>query len=188
METAERDAKQLRKQDSRSEAVHKVEARSFNSTGKCYRCNGKNHSPEVCHFKDLKCHSCGKTGHIKRACKGKVMAAHTNRRRHEHSERNTKYVEAETELPMFTLGIEDCKQTFKTNFKVDDKDIEMEIDTGAAVSIISEQLFQRKFPEQPLDAASVKLRTYTGDVMPVLGQFEAKVSYSKVSSKDNSYL
>ena len=66
---------------------------------------------------------------------------------------------------------------------MDNKDIEMEIDTGAAVSIISEQLFQMKFPEQPLDAASVKLTIYTGKVMPVLGQFEAKVSYKQQRAK-----
>lgn len=182
METAERDTQQLRGQDSRAEPVHKVEARSFNAKGrKCYRCNGKNHTLDVCHFKEVNCHNCGKTGHIKKACKGKVTANQTNKRRNEQSERNTKYVEIEEEdeLPMFTLASEDCKQSFKTNFIVDGKDIEMEIDTGAAVSIVSEQVFQSMFPEQPLDVASVKLKTYTGETMPVLGQFEVTVSYKQ---------
>ena len=55
----------------------------------------------------------------------------------------------------------------------------MEIDTGAAVSIISEKLFQAAFSKEPLEDAGVKLKTYTGEIMPVLGQFQANVSYEK---------
>lgn len=177
METAEKDAHQLRKQDSHGEPVHKVEARSFNSTErKCYRCNGKNHSSETCHFKDSACHACGKTGHIQRACKGGV-----NKRRQESYGKNTRYVEAEeTEFPMWTLKSDKgCKQAFRTSFTVDGKEIDMDIDTGAAVSIISEKIFQATFQKVPLEAASIKLKTYTGEVMPVLGQFEATVSYKQ---------
>lgn len=57
---------------------------------------------------------------------------------------------------------------------VDDKEIELEIDTGAP-SVISE-LFPARFPERPLDVAKVKLTTSTGEVIPMLGQFEATVS------------
>lgn len=179
METAAKDAEQLQRPDAGAEAVHKVETRPFNSTGrKCYRCHGKNHSSEMCYFKDAKCHGCGKTGHIKTACRA-TTAAQPNRRRQE-TERNTKYVEAEDdELPMFTLASEACKQPFKTHFKVDGQDIEMEIDTGAAVSIISEKMYLTQFPERPLDVASVKLKTYTGETMPVLGQFEATIDYKQ---------
>lgn len=42
METAAKDAEQLQRPDAGAEAVHKVETRPFNSTGrKCYRCHGK---------------------------------------------------------------------------------------------------------------------------------------------------
>lgn len=86
---------------------------------------------------------------------------------------------------MFTQTSEDCKQAFKTDFIVDGKDLDIEIDTGAAGTIVSEQVFQTMFPEQPLDVASVKLKPYTGETMPVLRQFEA--SYRSYCSKENSY-
>lgn len=177
METAEKDTQQLRGYDSRPGEVHKVDARAARNSdqrGKtCYRCHGKDHSPQVCHFKEAKCHNCGKIGHIKRACRGK-----TGKSKH-FTVKNTKYVEAEeAELPMFSLlSDEKDKKSFTETFKVNGKEIMMEIDTGAAMSIISEKLFQAAFPTEPLEVAGVKLKTYTGEIMPVLGQFKAKVSY-----------
>ena len=35
----------------------------------CYRCGKSNHKPINCPVKGLRCHNCGKVGHIKRACK-----------------------------------------------------------------------------------------------------------------------
>lgn len=34
----------------------------------CYRCNSSNHLADCCHFKNVKCHQCGRIGHIQRAC------------------------------------------------------------------------------------------------------------------------
>ena len=39
----------------------------------------------------------------------------------------------------------------------------MEIDTGAAVSIISKATYQKLFSEVPIKSASLCLRTYTGE-------------------------
>ena len=104
-----------------------------------------------------------------------------NKRRQENDGKNKRYVEAEeTELPMWTLKSDrGCKQAFRTSFTVDGKQIDMDIDTGAAVSIISEKIFQATFQKVPLQAASIRLKTYTGEVMPVLGQFEATVSFKQ---------
>lgn len=59
----------------------------------------------------------------------------------------------------------------------------MEIDTGAAVSIISEKLFEDVFSVQPLDVTGIKLKMYTGGIMPVLGQFQATVNYENQSEQ-----
>lgn len=180
METAEKDTQQLRGHDSCSGVVHKVDARFSDQRGKrCYRCHGKNHSSQVCRFKDAKCHNCGKTGHIKKACRGKIEAGKNKC----HAGKTTKYVEAEeAELPMFSLLCEEnSKSSFTETFTVNGKEIMMEIDTGAAVSIISEKLFHAAFSTEPLEVAGVKLKTYTGEIMPVLGQFQAKVNYEKQS-------
>lgn len=53
----------------------------------------------------------------------------------------------------------------------------MEIDTGAAVSMISEAVYEKSFSHVPLEGSSVALKTYTGQAIPVKGQFVAKVTY-----------
>ena len=53
------------------------------------------------------------------------------------------------------------------------------VDTGAAVSILSESVFLKKFPEGKLESTSMVLRTYTGETMKVLGVFPASVRYQQ---------
>ena len=55
----------------------------------------------------------------------------------------------------------------------------MEVDTGAAVSILSETVFRGKFPQVQLKPSSVMLRTYTGEAMKVMGVFSARVRYKE---------
>lgn len=40
----------------------------------------KNHNTNKCHFKDTKCHNCGKVGHIKKACRAKAKSGLTESR------------------------------------------------------------------------------------------------------------
>ena len=53
----------------------------------------------------------------------------------------------------------------------------MEVDTGAAVTIISEGVKDRLFPQATLQKSSLKLKTYTGENMSVLGEMPAEVHY-----------
>ena len=56
---------------SRAEDVHKTDSQHREkSAGKssCYRCGSKDHLATSCRFKEVKCHGCGRIGHIKKAC------------------------------------------------------------------------------------------------------------------------
>lgn len=57
------------------------------------------------------------------------------------------------------------------------KNILMGIDTGAAVSIISEKLFQNAFSVEPLDVTGIMLKMCTEELISVLGQFQTTVNY-----------
>ena len=47
----------------------------------------------------------------------------------------------------------------------------MELDTGAGVSIISQETYNRHFKEAPLQLCDTRLHTYTGHPVQVSGQF-----------------
>ena len=56
--------------------------------------------------------------------------------------------------------------------------MQMEVDTGAAVSLITEQQQQELFPSAVLHPSSVTLRTYTAERLPVVGEMHVQVQYS----------
>ena len=55
----------------------------------------------------------------------------------------------------------------------------MEVDTGAAVSLVSEKTYQSLFPERRLQPSKACLRTYSGESITVMGQTEVEVRYEE---------
>ena len=64
----------------------------------------------------------------------------------------------------------------------------MEIDTGAAVSIISSKTQQALFPTATLSNALVKLRSVTSEPVPVLGQMAVQVKYGEYVGEHTLYV
>ena len=79
---------------------------------------------------------------------------------------------------LFTVKENANSPAFCANLRNNGKDLVMEIDTGSSVSIISKGTFDKRFADNILLTPSTsKLRTYTGEVMPVVGMVEVDVEY-----------
>ena len=64
----------------------------------------------------------------------------------------------------------------KTTLQVEGQELAMEIDTGAAVSLVSEETVNSSFMKDlPLVPTDVSLHTYTGEAVPVLGKLMVNV-------------
>ena len=65
----------------------------------------------------------------------------------------------------------------KTTLTVQGQPLEMEIDTGASVSIVSKTTWKSvwKKGEAPLKVTKKTLKTYTGEPVPVCGKLEVWV-------------
>ena len=59
----------------------------------------------------------------------------------------------------------------------------MEVDTGAALSIISQATKELVFPDLPLYSSKVILKTYTGEHMPVISNLHVRVQYGTQAAK-----
>ena len=53
---------------------------------------------------------------------------------------------------------------------IDTKPLEMEIDTGVAVSIVSEEQLRKRLPNKQVRPSTIVLRTYTAEKIPLLGR------------------
>ncbi|XP_028656990.1 uncharacterized protein K02A2.6-like [Erpetoichthys calabaricus] len=61
--------------------------------------------------------------------------------------------------------------------KVEGVTLKMELDTGSALSIISEKDYKEKFPNVKLKGTSVILKTYTGEKIAPIGKLKVTVVY-----------
>ncbi|KAL2088270.1 hypothetical protein ACEWY4_015169 [Coilia grayii] len=61
--------------------------------------------------------------------------------------------------------------------------LKMEVDTGAAVSVISESLYKRRFRSLKLSPANCVLKTYSQESLKLMGKFTAKVKCKEHTKK-----
>ena len=66
---------------------------------------------------------------------------------------------------------------------LDGSPINFELDTGATVTVMSEQRFREYFPSRSLEQSSLRLKTYTGEPMNVVGESTFGMSYADQGSK-----
>jgi len=69
------------------------------------------------------------------------------------------------------------------NVTVDIKEVTvlMQLDTGASLSLMSENTFRDFLPQRSLSSLQVRLCSYSGEPIPVLGSVNANVTYKAQS-------
>ena len=149
----------------------------------CNSCGGT-HARAECQFRRAVCRNCGKSGHIARVCRSKSSFKKQPPQRPPAPAQANQVCEDEQEevetYSLFTLTTNRTKPVVVTPI-VDGKDLPMEVDTGAAVSLISNKIYRslwsgdRKAPT--LQPTNAKLRTYTREEITVLGCIEVEVRY-----------
>ena len=60
---------------------------------------------------------------------------------------------------------------------IETQSLEMELDTGTDVSLISEETYRQLFKHIPLQESRTSLRSYSGDLIDVKGRMDVNVSY-----------
>ena len=75
-------------------------------------------------------------------------------------------------------GVSGCK-AMKVNVTLGNEIVPMQLDTGAAVSIIPESICRRVLPKYHLQASRITLKSYTGDLIPIAGKAEIPVIYGE---------
>jgi hypothetical protein len=83
----------------------------------------------------------------------------------------------EEEYFLHTVASQSSKPIF-VDLQINDKTLQMELDTGAAFTIISERTRKTVFPELPLLKCPIRLKTYTDERIAVLGQLNVHVKYA----------
>ena len=177
----------------KTEPVHRVDRRrvprtrpptSPRTTTACPRCGTEGHAASACRFKDKSCNYCHKKGHIARVCRRRLQQAtsrNPNGQVH-HLEETTSDSGEDDEAPIHTVisqvkNGEERSPPIVVRVCVNGVELDMEVDTGASVSLMSEDSYSKLFPNCPLNATQVRLQTYLGEAIPVIGSLVAHVEY-----------
>ena len=70
------------------------------------------------------------------------------------------------------------------SMELDDRTVRMEVDTGAAYSLVSSNTFKELWPDRKLNESTVKLCTYSGESLEVLGSITVQVTYQSQKSQE----
>ena len=175
----------------------------------CYRCGG-NHLANVCNFQTAECRACGKIGHITKVCRSKNRqsprhppagtfkpqdrSVRSSKKANVHAlttDRAPFHISETSDPPTTSNGLEHTYPLFTLPGKVkpivitvnvNGTDILMEVDTGASLSIISEQTFRAiASPTDKLQSTSITLTTYSGDNLHIVGTYDVQVGYKSQS-------
>ena len=135
---------------------------------------------QKCKFKEAKCHKCGKIGHLARVCRSLPQASRPYRQPTKKSSHQTNVLSNDEDTYTLFTVMQPATQPLSATFKLNGVDLTMDIDTGASISIISEQTFKELWGQDchpALQRCGIRLRTYTGELLPIKGEIQVDVHY-----------
>ena len=200
MESRRMDAGKKFKVENEAE-VFKLESRKL----KCYRCDDETHLAIKCRFKNTICNKCNRAGHIARACRSKGSSKdkgnqikfqsssdsiEIKEKNNEKRDCNSEGKECNIEDEIFHIHALNTysSKPYVVHLDVSGKSVKFEIDTGAGVTVISEETYLASFNHIPLEKSCVKIKTYTNEPIKVLGKMEAEVKHRGKTFKKLSML
>ena len=174
--------------------VHEVSRRRSYS---CFRCGKDSHRAAQCPFHMAQCYNCGKVGHIKGVCRCKKPGGERSQgnqpRRLISGQQRPKQQgsirvvqeggqdssECLNQYSLYQNGSKQASKPLQVEVVINGQPLSMELDKGAAVTLVSEETFQSKWSNVTLQPSTARLHTYSGEPLPVVGQAEVKVQYGE---------
>ena len=131
---------------------------------------------KTCWFNDFKCYKCGKIGHLpgvwrskKELCRWPQAVQRQQQSKQEgprsHWLKSTPSAvsgQQDQVVPLFAIREARGNPTIQVEVNVKHKSLIMQVETGAAVSLISVEEMKSKFPGAKLKPSPLQLKTYTG--------------------------
>lgn len=159
------------------------------SDTKCLRCGDKSHNANKCYKRNLQCNFCKRTGHVYDVCfrrKNNVNVVETLDDDDNCSLQNN---QDENVAPIFNVKFSNCPP-MKLDVQINGKNIEMEIDTGSAATIISSETLKQipRLGCGKLLETKVTFKTYDQNLIRPIGSALVNVKYKSFEGNLSLYV
>lgn len=160
-------------------------------SAKCWRCGFSNHRPDECRYKNAKCFKCTKIGHLRSECKSAKATQSTTQSTLTQPRRYTQggarprvryvaddYQDSSEDTLDTVFSVGQSSDELKMDVIIDSKHLDMEPDTGCAVSMISTADHLRYFSNLQLQPTSRKFHVYAGTRLTPVGEIMVDVTFN----------
>lgn len=151
---------------------------------RCFRCGKSSHFANLCPYKNYICNNCGRRGHIRAACAA-LKDMNTSRDMH-FFDVDDKDVETDN-MPVFLICSDMDKPIF-VEIALNGTVVKFQLDSGAAVSILPYNLYQRYFCKQKLSETTITLLNFSGHKIKPLGKLNLNVMYKDRNATLDFYI
>ena len=177
MELAAKESAAMTSSFGSRELVHNVD--QANSKREfCFRCGDDRHKTTDCRFKDKDCYACKKKGHISKVCKSRKKSKQVNSLVEEEPSKTTeqspgmamRQISGDGDELFHIYRAEIRREApILISVRVNDRDVEMELDTGASITVFGSKELEEAMGPLNLHDTLVRLKTYGGrTIKPVV--------------------
>ncbi len=85
--------------------------------------------------------------------------------------------DTDEDAPMLLLESLSSNKPIKITMRIEEKDKVMELDTGGAVSAVSEELLHKELPGMQIKGTKTRLKPYVGNIVEPLGKVKVDIEY-----------
>lgn len=156
----------------------------------CASCGGS-HARYECKFREAVCHNCSKKGHIAKVCKStkQIQApAETTDQVTTDTQSITRIDTVQRLDKLSEINRLETSPKRMLTVRIDGKDLEMELDTGAPCGIVSKEILHLIKPSCKLLKTNRRFASYTGHLINCIGRIPVEVTIGTTSRRLNLYV
>lgn len=147
-------------------------ASGYDSNIVCYRCGGKHLATRCTLDRSIECRKCGIKGHLQKVCKRKNKAT---------ANELAEILSAQTEHKKF-------REKYYSTVTLQGKQVRFEVDSGAAVTIVSNLFTKVHCPSLRIEKTNLQLVTFCNTTISVIGFVRVQVRFGNTTKILNMYI
>lgn len=116
------------------------------------------------------------------------IGRNVNKMEHEQDELSNYESDDEETVHVLSVKDDDDDNGYWVTALLENEAVWMQVDTGTCVSMVSEAVYKEKLKHLALRETKLKLRTYTGEPVPVLGVVDVTVEHNEQKKNLHLYI